>query len=80
MRLKLGWILVRNLGQMELHEGITDRDAAEENFRLTAPWNIISKDRFGIRALKTRLQETVTANAREAFPHVGVLFQVNDCY
>ncbi|KAE8549699.1 hypothetical protein EYB25_008223 [Talaromyces marneffei] len=42
----------------------------EENFRLTAPWNIISKDRFGIRALKTRLQETVTANAREAFPHV----------
>lgn len=74
MRLKLGWIIVRNLGQMELQEGVTDRDAAEEKFRLTAPWNAISKDRFGIKALKARLQETVTANAREAFPHVGILF------
>jgi hypothetical protein len=72
MRLKLGWIIVRNMGQMELEEGTTDRDAAEERFRLAAPWNDISKDRFGIKALKTRLQEIVTANAREAFPHVGM--------
>jgi hypothetical protein len=71
MRLQFGWILVRNLGQIEL---IADRDAAEEDFRLAALWNALSKDRFGIKALKTRLQEIVTANAREAFPHVGILF------
>lgn len=73
MRLKLGWILVRNLGQMELQEGITDRDAAEEKSRRTVPWNSLSKDRFGIKAMKARLQETVTTNAREAFPHVGAV-------
>lgn len=56
---------------MELQERLTDRDAAEERFRLAAPWNVLSKDRFGIKTLQTRLQETVTANAREAFPHVG---------
>ncbi|CRG85853.1 Interferon-induced GTP-binding protein Mx [Talaromyces islandicus] len=68
MRLKLGWIIVRNLGQIELQDLHIDRDAAEERFRHTAPWNGIPRDRFGIKALKIRLQETVTSNAREAFP------------
>ncbi|OKL55273.1 hypothetical protein UA08_09433 [Talaromyces atroroseus] len=46
-----------------------------------APWNVLSKDRFGIKALKTRLQETVTANAREAFPHVRgeISRKLKDC-
>ncbi|EED22526.1 dynamin, putative [Talaromyces stipitatus ATCC 10500] len=81
MRLKLGWIIVRNLGQMELQEGITDRDAAEERFRLTPPWNTLSKDRFGIKALKSRLQETVTVNARETFPEVRgeISKKLRDC-
>ncbi|KAF3407828.1 Interferon-induced GTP-binding protein Mx2 [Talaromyces pinophilus] len=74
-------IIVRNLGQKELQEETTDRDAAEEKFRLTAPWNALSKDRFGIKALKTRLQETVTGNAREAFPHVRgeISKKLRDC-
>lgn len=70
MRLKLGWIMVRNLSQMQLKQGKTDRDAAEESFRLQALWNSLNKTRFGIHALRTRLQEIVTANVRQAFPQV----------
>lgn len=72
MRLKLGWIMVRNLSQMQLNQGNTDRDAAEESFRLQPPWNSLNKTRFGIHALRARLQEIVTANAREAFPQVNI--------
>jgi N12 class adenine-specific DNA methylase len=79
MRLKLGWIVVRNLGQRELEDLHIDRDAAEERFRLNAPWNSLARDRFGIKALKSRLQETVTANAREAFQFVCLMPVMREC-
>ncbi|KAH8690854.1 P-loop containing nucleoside triphosphate hydrolase protein [Talaromyces proteolyticus] len=67
---KLGWIVVRNLGQKEVQEQNVDRDGAEAKLLQVSPWNNLGKDRFGIEALKSRLQETVTANARRAFPSV----------
>ncbi|RAL12437.1 dynamin family protein [Aspergillus homomorphus CBS 101889] len=68
--LRYGWILLRNLGQKEMEQGEIDRDAAETEFGKTELWNTVAADRFGIASLKSRLQETVTENARRAFPHV----------
>ncbi|KAE8376986.1 P-loop containing nucleoside triphosphate hydrolase protein [Aspergillus bertholletiae] len=68
--LRHGWIIVRNLNQKELTDRDTDRDEAEKDFSRKAPWNTIAKDKFGIKSLKYRLQETVTENARRAFPSV----------
>ncbi|KAE8415055.1 P-loop containing nucleoside triphosphate hydrolase protein [Aspergillus pseudocaelatus] len=68
--LRHGWTIVRNLNQQELTDGNTDRDEAEEAFSQKAPWNTIAKDKFGIKSLKSRLQETVTENARREFPSV----------
>ncbi|KAJ9269487.1 hypothetical protein DTO212C5_4338 [Paecilomyces variotii] len=70
LKMRLGWIVVRNLGQKELQEGGVDRDIAEEDFRHTHPWNTIGEEKFGIKALRSRLQETVTTNARQAFASV----------
>ncbi|KAJ5116023.1 hypothetical protein N7456_000371 [Penicillium angulare] len=67
---KLGWILVRNLGQQQLDEGKVDRDLAEEIFYKTAPWNQVSIENFGIKTLKIRLQEVLTTNVRRVFPEV----------
>ncbi|PYI16653.1 P-loop containing nucleoside triphosphate hydrolase protein [Aspergillus violaceofuscus CBS 115571] len=68
--MKLGWVIVRNLGQGELHGADVDRDAAEEQEHAKYPWNTVGCDNFGINALKIRLQEIVTTNARRAFPAV----------
>ncbi|KAE8147665.1 vacuolar sorting protein VPS1, dynamin [Aspergillus avenaceus] len=68
--LQHGWILVRNLNQQELQYGNVNRDLEEEAFGRKAPWSSIPPDRFGIKSLKNRLQETVTENARRTFPSV----------
>ena len=70
MQFKLGWVVVRNLGHKELQDGDVDREAREEDLYREHPWNIVSRDKFGIQALRIRLQETVTANARRTFPLV----------
>ncbi|KAB8077608.1 hypothetical protein BDV29DRAFT_153477 [Aspergillus leporis] len=70
MQMKLGWVVLRNLGQKELQDGNVDRDILEEKLRLEHPWNTVTRDKFGIKALRIHLQETVTANARRAFPSV----------
>ncbi|KAJ5544065.1 hypothetical protein N7494_005344 [Penicillium frequentans] len=70
MQVKLGWVVVRNLGQSELQGGITRRDAAEEELQKHHPWNVIDCEDFGIDALKIRIRVTVTANARQAFTSV----------
>jgi hypothetical protein len=72
MQMKLGWVVLRNLGQKELQDGNVDRDILEEKLRLEHPWNTVTRDKFGIKALRIHLQETVTANARRAFPSVSV--------
>lgn len=70
MEMKLGWVILRNLGQMELQDGNMDRDNLEEKLRSERPWNAVPPDKFGIEALRIHLQDTVTANARRAFPLV----------
>ena len=76
LSMKLGWILVRNLGQQELLNG-ADRDAEEERFRHKSPWSSLDPSKFGISALKVRLQEIVNENARRAFPQVSAPFFAN---
>lgn len=72
--MKLGWILVRNLGQQELLDGDIDRDSVEESFRHQHPWNTLDPNKFGVKALKVRLQETVLENVRQTFPLVSTIF------
>ena len=68
---KLGWSMVRNLGQQELKDPKTNRQSLEENFfRFKEPWNKIDKDRVGVSALFKRLQKTLTAHIRREFPKV----------
>lgn len=69
--LKLGWSIVRNPGKQQLLESNTDRDNAEVRFfRDESPWNNLDKDKVGIPALRTRLQEIQTAHIRREFPKV----------
>ena len=70
MQVRLGWVIVRNLGQSELRGGI-HRDAAEEEHRKRHPWSIVGRDSFGIGALKSRIRVIVTANVRQAFSSVS---------
>ena len=67
-KLALGWCVVRNPGKKHLS---SDRDALEkEFFDGKTPWDKLSKAKVGIRALKKRLQETLTGKIRRAFPEV----------
>ncbi len=73
-RLNLGWCLVRNLGQMQLADPDSDRNALERSFfQITAPWNGLDKDRVGVGSLRLRLQEILTSNIRREFPKVRKL-------
>lgn len=63
--LNLGWCLVRNLGQQQLQDPKSNRSSIEETFfRTKAPWNKLEKDRVGVDALRTRLQEVLASNIR----------------
>ena len=72
-KLNLGWCLVRNPGQKELNNPITDRNAVERAFFQTkAPWNSLDKDKVGVVALRIRLQEILATHIRREFPKVCV--------
>jgi len=74
-RIKLGWSIVRNLGQQELLDGSANRDLTEEIFfRQMAPWNSLDKDKVGVQALKVRLREIIIANIRREFPAVSTYY------
>jgi hypothetical protein len=68
---ELGWVVVRNLGQRDLQDPSKNRDSEEEIFSRSPPWNSLSKDNFGIEALRTRLQALLASNVRRAFPSVS---------
>ncbi|KAJ5537458.1 hypothetical protein N7513_010644 [Penicillium frequentans] len=67
---ELGWVVVRNLGQKDLQDSSKNRDVEEEIFRSSPPWNRLSKDNYGIEALRTRLQALLASNVRREFPSV----------
>ena len=69
--LKLGWYIVRNLGQRELQQQAKTRNSVEEAFFLSsAPWNSVGKARVGADALKSRLGELLNEHVRRTFPTV----------
>ena len=73
-KLKLGWCVVRNLGQRELDDPAADRTELElDFFRKTAPWNALDEDRIGVDALRLRLKEVLAEVIRREFPKVKAI-------
>lgn len=68
---RLGWIVVRNLGQQQLEDKCNDRDAEEKEFFCKAPWDRLPLGCFGIEALRDRLQELHASITRREFPAVS---------
>ncbi|KAK8250481.1 dynamin GTPase [Phyllosticta capitalensis] len=69
--LSLGWSLLRNQGQATIGDPRWDRNAIEKSFfEVTSPWNGLPKDRVGIDALRTKLQQILAAHIRREFPKV----------
>lgn len=69
--LSLGWSLLRNPGQATIGDPRWDRNALEKSFfEITSPWNGLPKDRVGIDALRTKLQQILAAHIRREFPKV----------
>lgn len=71
---QMGWVLVRNLSQKEMDDGNVDRDEAERMFKQTLPWCNIGSENYGIKALRTKLQELHKTGASRAFPKVCCLW------
>lgn len=70
--LRLGWSLLRNPGQAAIADPNSDRNAIEKAFfDSTAPWNSLPKDKVGIGALRTKLQQILAAHIRREFPKVS---------
>jgi hypothetical protein len=68
--LKLGWNVVRNPGQKDLDGRVTGRTSEDSFFCEKAPWNAVEKDKVGIEALRTRLQDILNGHIRREFPKV----------
>ncbi len=70
-RLNLGWNIVRNLGQGQLGDISADRHLNESMFFSTqSPWSKLSKDKVGVKALRSRLTDVLTEIVRREFPNV----------
>ena len=70
-RMKLGWHLIRNPGQMELQaEDLNRGDIEADFFRYYEPWSNIGKDKVGIDALRLRLKEVLSSLVKREFPKV----------
>ncbi|KAJ5162314.1 hypothetical protein N7492_007706 [Penicillium capsulatum] len=65
---RLGWIVVRNLGQRQLDNDDVDRDTEEMAFFQNPPWDCLRPENYGIKTLKSRLQEVLSTNVRRTFP------------
>lgn len=76
--LNLGWCIVRNPGQQELTNGLSnaspsDRHATEKAFfKSEQPWSNVSKDQVGIEALRIRLVEILAEMVKREFPRVCI--------
>ena len=69
--LKLGWCMVKNLGQKDLEKGGADRNGLERAyFNSTSPWKDLDHDRLGVDALKVRLKEILADTIRRTFQTV----------
>jgi hypothetical protein len=69
--MKLGWHLIRNPGQQDLHDAVVTRNDLEvEFFRTEAPWSSIEKNKVGVDALRVRLKEVLSSLVKREFPKV----------
>ena len=67
-QLKLGWHLLRNPGQADLHDTSKTRNAIEEAFfENKSPWNTLDKDKVGVKSLRNRLQDVLANLIRREF-------------
>lgn len=67
-KLTLGWHAVKNPDKSESN---ADRDRIEEKFfKEVAPWSTISKEKIGVRALQSRIQQLLSTHVRREFPKV----------
>lgn len=57
MKLKLGFVAVRNRGQKERNATLADRHSVESECFKKEPWSSLDKDRVGISALSLRLRD-----------------------
>lgn len=72
-KLALGWCIVRNPGQKDLNNVITqeERHAREKDFfRTKHPWTKVAKDKAGIEALRSRLVEILGEMVQREFLQV----------
>ncbi|KAL3484141.1 P-loop containing nucleoside triphosphate hydrolase protein [Aspergillus germanicus] len=69
-RSKFGWFVVRNLNHQELQEETAERDEAEKEWQAKSPWSTVDKDKWGIEALRSRLQEILSLILRKEFQSV----------
>jgi hypothetical protein len=70
-KLKLGYCVVRNRGQLDRAASPAERHKKEIDFFKTQPWSSLGADRVGISALYPRLRDLLSRITRQAFPKVG---------
>jgi len=70
-KLKLGYCVVRNRGQLDRAASSAERHKREIDFFKTQPWSSLGADRVGISALYPRLRDLLSRLTRQAFPKVG---------
>lgn len=66
----LGYVVVCNRSQRDLHIPLADRHRNERRFFACAPWSAISSDRAGVSSLKIRLSTLTVDASRQAFEQV----------
>lgn len=70
-KLKLGWHVLRNAGQLQLTHSIERRHAEEKEFFSTKPpWDTIDKNRVGVDAFRSRLRDVLGDHVQHEFPKV----------
>ncbi|KFY31209.1 hypothetical protein V493_01317 [Pseudogymnoascus sp. VKM F-4281 (FW-2241)] len=69
-KLKLGYCIVRNRSQKELNTDSDSRTRKERSFFGTDPWSSLPKDRVGVDALKSRLQDLLSEIVQREFPKI----------
>src|SRR2546423_1284070 len=70
-QLRLGWHLLRNPGQADLNNPTRSRMMIEKDFfAKTGPWSHVDREKTGIVALRTRLQDILADHIRREFPKV----------
>ncbi|KAL5348083.1 hypothetical protein ACLOAV_006563 [Pseudogymnoascus australis] len=69
-KLKLGYCIVRNRSQKELDTDSDSRTRKERSFFSTDPWSSLPKDRVGVDALKSRLQDLLSEIVQREFPKI----------